>query len=33
MIFGQPFEFAVFYELLEKTEDNYWKYGIFSFFY
>lgn len=32
MIFGQPFEFAVFYELLEKTEDNYWKYGIFSFF-
>lgn len=32
MIFGQPFEFAVFYELLEKTEDNYWKFGIFSFF-
>lgn len=32
MIFGQPFEFAVFYELLEKTEDNYWKYGIFGFF-
>lgn len=32
MIFGQPFEFAVFYEILEKTEDNCWKYGIFSFF-
>lgn len=32
MIFGQPFEFAVFYEVLEKTEDNYWKYGLFSFF-
>ncbi|VXD01093.1 conserved hypothetical protein [Enterobacterales bacterium 8AC] len=32
MIFGQPFEFAVFYELLEKTEDNYWKYGLFGFF-
>lgn len=31
MIFGQPFEFAVFYEALEKTEDNYWKYGIFCF--
>lgn len=32
MIFGQPFEFAVFYELLEKTEDNCWKYGLFGFF-
>ncbi|MFP1731201.1 immunity 42 family protein [Lonsdalea quercina] len=32
MIFGQPFEFAVFYEVLEKTENDYWKYGIFSFF-
>ena len=32
MIFGQPFGFAVFYETLEKTEDNYWKYGVFSFF-
>ncbi|TCL05874.1 immunity 42 family protein [Sodalis ligni] len=32
MIFGQPFVFAVFYELLEKTEDNCWKYGLFSFF-
>jgi|SRR5471032_297928 len=32
MIIGLPYEFAVFYELLEKTEDNYWKYGIFSFF-
>ncbi len=32
MIFGQPFVFAVFYELLEKTEDNNWKYGLFSFF-
>jgi hypothetical protein len=32
MIFGQPFVFAVFYELLEKTDDNYWKYGLFSFF-
>ncbi len=32
MIFGTPFEFAVFYELLEKTEDDYWKYGIFLFF-
>ncbi|XBS69809.1 immunity 42 family protein [Acerihabitans sp. KWT182] len=32
MIFGQPFVFAVFYELLEKTEGNYWKYGLFSFF-
>ncbi len=31
MIFGQPFVFAVFYELLEKTEDNYWKYGLFGF--
>ncbi|WP_422047422.1 Imm42 family immunity protein, partial [Rosenbergiella collisarenosi] len=28
MIFGQPFEFAVFYELLEKTDDEYWKYGV-----
>lgn len=32
MIFGQPFEFAVFYELLEKTDDEYWKFGIFMFF-
>lgn len=32
MIFGQPFVFAVFYELLEKTEDNYWKYGLLGFF-
>lgn len=32
MIFGQPYEFAVFYELLEKTDDNYWKFGIFIFF-
>lgn len=32
MIFGQPFEFAVFYDVLEKTEDNYWKYGLFGFF-
>ncbi|WP_241645283.1 immunity 42 family protein [Rosenbergiella metrosideri] len=32
MIFGQPFEFAVFYELLEKTDDEYWKYGVFIFF-
>lgn len=32
MIFGKPFEFAVFYELLEKTDDEYWKYGIFMFF-
>lgn len=32
MIFGQPFEFAVFYDVLEKTEDNYWKYGLLGFF-
>lgn len=32
MIFGQPFEFAVFYEILEKTDDDYWKYGVFIFF-
>lgn len=32
MIFGKPFEFAVFYELLEKTNDNLWKYGAFGFF-
>lgn len=32
MIFGQPYEFAIFYEVLEKTEDNKWKYGIFNFF-
>lgn len=32
MIFGQPFEFAVFYELLEKTDDENWKFGIFLFF-
>lgn len=32
MIFGEPFEFAVFYELLEKTDDEYWKYGVFIFF-
>jgi len=32
MIFGKPYEFAVFYELLEKTEDDFWKYGIFVFF-
>ncbi len=32
MIFGKPYEFAVFYELLEKTEDEFWKYGIFMFF-
>jgi hypothetical protein len=32
MIFGKPFEFAVFFELLEKTEHEYWKYGIFIFF-
>lgn len=32
MIFGQPYEFAVFYELLEKTDDEHWKYGVFIFF-
>lgn len=32
MMFGLPYEFAVFYELLEKTDDEYWKYGVFSFF-
>lgn len=32
MIFGQPFEFAVFYELLEETDDEHWKFGIFMFF-
>ena len=32
MIFGKPYEFAVFYELLEKTEDEFWKYGVFIFF-
>lgn len=32
MIFGKPFEFAVFYELLEKTDDELWKYGVFIFF-
>lgn len=32
MIFGKPIEFAIFYELLEKTADEYWKYGIFGFF-
>jgi len=32
MIFGKPYEFAVFYELLEKTEDDFWKYGVFIFF-
>jgi len=32
MIFGQPFEFAVFYDVLEKTDDDCWKYGIFNFF-
>ncbi|NEG93317.1 immunity 42 family protein [Leclercia adecarboxylata] len=32
MIFGKPFEFAVFYEVLEKTEDEFWKYGVFVFF-
>ena len=32
MIFGQPFEFSVFYSLLEKTDDDYWKHGIFIFF-
>lgn len=32
MIFGQPFEFAVFYELLEKTDDEHWKFGVFVFF-
>lgn len=32
MIFGQPFEFAVFYDLLEETDEEYWKFGIFMFF-
>lgn len=32
MIFGKPYEFAVFYELLEKTDNDYWKFGIFIFF-
>ncbi|MFM4917559.1 immunity 42 family protein [Aeromonas dhakensis] len=32
MIFGQPFEFAVFYELLEKTDNGHWEFGIFIFF-
>lgn len=32
MIFGQPYEFAVFYELLEKTENDHWKFGVFLFF-
>lgn len=32
MIFGQPYEFAVFYDLLEKTDDGHWKFGIFVFF-
>ncbi|HAT6344237.1 TPA: hypothetical protein JAJ28_001960 [Aeromonas hydrophila] len=32
MIFGQPFEFAVFYELLEKTDNGHWEFGIFIFY-
>ncbi|ELY4575917.1 immunity 42 family protein [Cronobacter turicensis] len=32
MIFGKPYEFAVFYEVLEKTQDEYWKFGVFLFF-
>lgn len=31
MIFGQPYEFAIFYDVLERSEDNYWEYGIFIF--
>ncbi|MGG7448525.1 Imm42 family immunity protein [Kosakonia oryzendophytica] len=30
MIFCQPYEFAVFYDLLEKTDDGYWKFGVLS---
>lgn len=32
MIYGKPYEFSVFYNLLEKTTDGYWKHGIFLFF-
>ncbi|EGT5679748.1 hypothetical protein AGJ42_21095, partial [Cronobacter dublinensis subsp. dublinensis] len=32
MIFGKPYEFAVFYEVLEKTQDEHWKFGVFLFF-
>ncbi|EOV9691488.1 immunity 42 family protein [Cronobacter turicensis] len=32
MIFGKPYEFAVFYEVLEKTQDEYWKFGVFLLF-
>ncbi|THB82768.1 hypothetical protein E1N66_19220 [Pantoea allii] len=32
MIYGKPYEFSVFYNLLEETADGYWKHGIFLFF-
>ncbi len=32
MIYGKPYEFSIFYELLEKTANGYWKHGIFLFF-
>ncbi|ROP60164.1 immunity protein 42 of polymorphic toxin system [Enterobacter sp. BIGb0383] len=32
MIYGNPYEFAVFYEILEKTDEGHWKYGLFNFF-
>jgi len=32
MIYGKPYEFAIFYDVLEKTDDERWKYGLFNFF-
>ncbi|SFN46112.1 Immunity protein 42 [Candidatus Pantoea varia] len=32
MIYGKPYEFSIFYDLLEETADGYWKHGIFLFF-
>ncbi|WP_434525448.1 immunity 42 family protein [Photorhabdus asymbiotica] len=31
MIYGNPALFSIFYEVIECSEDNYWKFGVFNF--
>lgn len=31
MIYGLPYQFAVMYDVLESSDDNYWQFGLFNF--
>lgn len=31
MIYGLPYQFAVMYDVLDLSDDNYWQFGLFNF--